>query len=191
MSGRATLTIVMSSSSMNVATQTAISVHHLRSMPSSSRGRGLTYSKRTACARPAASPVWVAGFDRADTLNFAVMARGTVFGRDMTREGLHSPITPTALLERDAALDAVGAVLDAHWVDRPTLRFVHYLAQRLAGLPVAVVLARRPDEGREQDPLLDALATHPTAAVARLRPLSSIAAGRLVWAKFPDASDGF
>src|SRR2546421_8538704 len=31
----------------------------------------------------------------------------------MTGEGLHSPITPTALLERDAELDAVGAVLDA------------------------------------------------------------------------------
>src|SRR5205085_46421 len=31
----------------------------------------------------------------------------------MSGEGLHSPITPTALLERDAELDAVGAVLDA------------------------------------------------------------------------------
>src|SRR5690349_23645873 len=31
----------------------------------------------------------------------------------MTAEGLHSAITPAALLERDAELDAVGAVLDA------------------------------------------------------------------------------
>src|SRR2546425_631610 len=113
----------------------------------------------------------------------------------MAGEGLHSPITPTALLERDSELDAVSAVLDAaradelfqpdrraggsarsldredeafalmhglywltanladrtplliavddaHWVDGPTLRFLHYLAQRLAGLPVAVALAR-------------------------------------------------
>jgi len=34
MSGSATLTTVMSSSSMNVAMQTATSVHHLRSMGS-------------------------------------------------------------------------------------------------------------------------------------------------------------
>ena len=250
------------------------------------------------------------------------MARETVAGRDMTAEGLHSPITPTALLERDAELDAVSAVLDAaragsgrvlvieghlglgksqlvsgargfaqstgmqvlsargselerdfpfgaalqlfeprladaeaaerelltsgaaaltdelfnpgrraggpmgsleqddeafplmhglywltanlaerapllialddaHWVDRPTLRFLHYLAQRLAGLPVAVVLARRPDEGRELASVLEALATHPSASLSRLRPLSSIAAGRLVWARFPDATDRF
>jgi DNA-binding CsgD family transcriptional regulator len=83
------------------------------------------------------------------------------------------------------------AVDDAHWMDGPTLRFLHYLAQRLAGLPVAVTLARRPDEGRERDSLLDALATHPAATVRRLRPLSAAAAGQLVWATFPHASNRF
>src|ERR1700678_2087611 len=48
MSGSATLTTVMSSSSMNVAVQTAIRVHHLRSSPGMSgsfRGEGGVYSK--------------------------------------------------------------------------------------------------------------------------------------------------
>jgi hypothetical protein len=36
MSGKATLTTVMSSSNMNVATQTMTSVHHLRSIAGSS-----------------------------------------------------------------------------------------------------------------------------------------------------------
>jgi DNA-binding CsgD family transcriptional regulator len=71
------------------------------------------------------------------------------------------------------------------------LRFLHYLAQRLAGLPVAVVLARRPDEGGEQTPVLEALAAHPAATVCRMRPLSPVAAGQLVWATYPDASDRF
>ena len=39
MSGSATFTIVMSSSSMNVATQTATSVHHLRFMTPTVRER--------------------------------------------------------------------------------------------------------------------------------------------------------
>ena len=43
MSGRATLTTVMSSRSMKIATETAISVHHLRS----------TTASFLACARPA------------------------------------------------------------------------------------------------------------------------------------------
>ena len=38
MSGSATFTTVMSSSSMKIAVQTAISVHHLRSRPSMPRG---------------------------------------------------------------------------------------------------------------------------------------------------------
>ncbi|HEV7362837.1 MAG TPA: AAA family ATPase, partial [Solirubrobacteraceae bacterium] len=92
------------------------------------------------------------------------------------------------LAERAPLLIALD---DAHWVDRPTLRFLHYLAQRLAGLPVAVVLARRPDEGAEQTSVLDALASHPTATVCRVHPLSPVAAGQLVWATFPDASDRF
>jgi DNA-binding CsgD family transcriptional regulator len=92
------------------------------------------------------------------------------------------------LAERSPLLIAVD---DAHWIDGPTVRFLHYLAQRLAGLPAAVVLARRPDEGAEQASMLDALSTHPTATVREVPPLSGAAAGQLVWATFPDASERF
>jgi DNA-binding CsgD family transcriptional regulator len=102
---------------------------------------------------------------------------------------MHGMYWLTANLAERAPL--LIAVDDAHWIDGPTLRFLHYLAQRLAGLPVAVVLARRPDEGAEQTAVLDALTTHPAATVRRVQPLSAIAAGRLVWATFPEASDSF
>ena len=35
---------------------------------------------------------------------------------------------------------------DAHWADIPSLRFMHYLARRLGGLPVALLVAARPAE---------------------------------------------
>jgi hypothetical protein len=35
---------------------------------------------------------------------------------------------------------------DAHWLDRPSLRFLAYLANRLADLPIALVIAARSDE---------------------------------------------
>ncbi len=55
---------------------------------------------------------------------------------------------------------------DAHWLDRPTLRFLAYLIDRVADLPVAVVLAAR-------DELLERIAT------LALAPLSLQAVRRL------------
>lgn len=40
----------------------------------------------------------------------------------------------------------VVAVDDAHWVDRPSLRFLLYLAERVEGLPAALVVALRGEE---------------------------------------------
>ena len=48
---------------------------------------------------------------------------------------------------------------DAHWADEPSLRFLAYLARRLEGLPVLVVLAvRAGDAGADQPALADLLA---------------------------------
>src|SRR2546423_6811814 len=58
------------------------------------------------------------------------------------------------LAERGPLLVAVD---DAHWLDRPTLRFLHYLAQRATGLALAVVLACRPTEPRDAHSVPDAL----------------------------------
>ncbi|WP_442911035.1 AAA family ATPase [Kitasatospora sp. NBC_01266] len=37
---------------------------------------------------------------------------------------------------------------DAHWADVPSVRWLEYLARRMRGLPLLVVLAARPDAGR-------------------------------------------
>jgi len=81
------------------------------------------------------------------------------------------------------------AVDDAHWADAPSLRFLLYLAQRLAALPVAMAVARRPGEPAGEDDLLARLAAHPMAGRIVLEPLSEGAVDRLVGATFPDAAD--
>jgi hypothetical protein len=52
--------------------------------------------------------------------------------------------------QRDALLAArqplLTAVDDAHWADEPSLRWLAYLAPRLEGLPVALLVALRPSE---------------------------------------------
>jgi DNA-binding CsgD family transcriptional regulator len=63
---------------------------------------------------------------------------------------------------------------DVHWCDVPSLRFLAYLARRLDGLPVAMLIAGRPvtlDPPRRE--LLDAMAREPNAYVVRPAPLSA------------------
>ncbi|MDX6669696.1 MAG: hypothetical protein QOI91_59 [Solirubrobacteraceae bacterium] len=84
------------------------------------------------------------------------------------------------------------AVDDAHWADAPSLRFLLYLAQRLAALPVALVVARRPGEPAGDEELLARLAGHAAAVRVALEPLSEVAVGRLVRATFAeDVPGGF
>jgi DNA-binding CsgD family transcriptional regulator len=69
---------------------------------------------------------------------------------------------------------------DAHWADRPSLRFLAYLARRLTGLAVLLVVAMRPHEPGSQGELLSALGSEPAAEVLTLTPLSEAAVGRMV-----------
>ncbi|MBA2420849.1 MAG: AAA family ATPase, partial [Thermoleophilaceae bacterium] len=69
---------------------------------------------------------------------------------------------------------------DAHWADAPSLRFLIYLAARLEGLPVLLVLALRPDEPGTDRELLAQLDTHPDADVVRPSPLSERAVATLI-----------
>jgi DNA-binding NarL/FixJ family response regulator len=67
----------------------------------------------------------------------------------------------------------VVCVDDAHWADTPSLRFLQYLARRLDGLPVLLVVATRPPlPARDRDPLA-ALVADPDASVLMPRPLSA------------------
>ena len=61
---------------------------------------------------------------------------------------------------------------DLHWADAPTLRWLTYLARRLEGLPVLVVLGLRPPEQSVETDLLTELIADPTALVIRPNALS-------------------
>ncbi|MGI8594407.1 MAG: AAA family ATPase [Solirubrobacteraceae bacterium] len=59
------------------------------------------------------------------------------------------------------------ALDDAHWFDAPSLRFLLYLARRVAELPVAMIVATRPDERGPEPLLVEQLGVEPDAEVLR------------------------
>jgi DNA-binding CsgD family transcriptional regulator len=67
---------------------------------------------------------------------------------------------------------------DCQWADRDSLRFLAYLAQRIEGLPVTMLLTGRPPDagGDEAGVLWVQLASRPAAAALYPRPLSESAA---------------
>ena len=67
---------------------------------------------------------------------------------------------------------------DCQWADRDSLRFLAYLAQRIEGLPVTMLLTVRPPDagGEEAGALWALLASSPAAAALYPRPLSESAA---------------
>lgn len=71
-----------------------------------------------------------------------------------------------------ATAPVLVAVDDAHWCDEPTLRHLAFLAHRLDGLPVALLVAGRPAADPVRGRMLDAVAAEPWTAVNRLAPLS-------------------
>lgn len=81
------------------------------------------------------------------------------------------------LARRDPVLLVVD---DAHWCDRPSLRFLAYLARRLEGLRVAIVLAARAREPDAEGDLLDQIASEPVTRVLAPAPLSVSAVRELV-----------
>jgi DNA-binding SARP family transcriptional activator/DNA-binding NarL/FixJ family response regulator len=74
----------------------------------------------------------------------------------------------------------VLAVDDAQWGDVASLRWLHYLARRLEGLPLAVVVATRPGEAESDPGVLPALAVEPSTRFVRLEPLSEEASALFV-----------
>jgi hypothetical protein len=64
---------------------------------------------------------------------------------------------------------------DAHWSDLPSLRFLAYLARRLEGLKLALLVTARPEAGEQQE-LLRLLAAEPQAV--EVRPRSRVRFGK-------------
>lgn len=78
-------------------------------------------------------------------------------------------ISPLALL-----------VDDLHWADEPSLRFLNYLAARLAGLALLLVLAWRPQEPGGDLSLLGPLLQDPRRVALQPAPLTPKAAAELI-----------
>ncbi len=73
---------------------------------------------------------------------------------------------------------------DAHWLDTPTLRLIHFLAGRLDGLGAGILLAHRPREATAEDELLlQTIAAHPAARVLALQSLGADSVESLVRAE--------
>jgi DNA-binding CsgD family transcriptional regulator len=76
------------------------------------------------------------------------------------------------------------AIDDLHWTDGPSLRWLAYLARRLEGLPLAVVVGLRPPEQSQQPELLTELTADPTAMLIRPASLSIDSVTRLAAERF-------
>jgi len=84
----------------------------------------------------------------------------------------------------------LAVVDDAHWADDPSLRWLIYLAGRVAEAPIGVVAAARSGQSGSAD-LVDVLADDPAARVHALQPLRGAAVGALVRRRLPDADERF
>jgi DNA-binding NarL/FixJ family response regulator len=79
------------------------------------------------------------------------------------------------------------AVDDAHWADSSSLKALSYLAGRLSGAPVALLVATRMHEPDAPEALLDEFRSAPGALALTPAPLSAEAVARLVQARIPEA----
>jgi DNA-binding CsgD family transcriptional regulator len=89
-----------------------------------------------------------------------------------------------------SAAPTLLTVDDAHWSDLPSLRFLAYLARRLDGLKLALLVTARP-ESAEQQELLRLLAAEPQAVQVRPRPLGRGSVHAMVSAVLGPADDRF
>ncbi|MEY9949724.1 transcriptional regulator with XRE-family HTH domain/DNA-binding CsgD family transcriptional regulator [Kitasatospora sp. GAS1066B] len=80
---------------------------------------------------------------------------------------------------------------DAHWADLPSLRWLEYLARRLHGLPLLLVLAGRPDSGPQAGALLEQIARQPYCLPVELPGLGADSVAHLVRASLGPAEPGF
>ena len=90
------------------------------------------------------------------------------------------------LAERDPLVVTVD---DAHWADGPSLRFLRYLARRLEGVRLLLVVALRPREPGAESAGLTGLAHEPGAVLLEPQPLSAAAVRTLVEAELGAPAD--
>jgi DNA-binding CsgD family transcriptional regulator len=99
-------------------------------------------------------------------------------GDDPTAAALHGLYWLTANVAADAPL--LVAVDDLHWVDSASLRFLAYLARRVAELPILLLVASRPPVESHTPHLVEAFVADPSVTSIEPAPLSLTAVGDLV-----------
>lgn len=126
--------------------------------------------------------------DRESLLDGAAAPAAAILGdvgrADSSFAALHALFWMTSNLAERAPL--LLAVDDAHWADAPSLRYLHYLAQRAHELPIVLLLTCRPGELGAEPDLLKRMAS---VGVLRLAPLPEAASASLVRRQFGGAGD--
>jgi DNA-binding CsgD family transcriptional regulator len=99
-------------------------------------------------------------------------------------------VVPHGLYWLTANLATEGPLLllvdDAHWSDVASLQWLVYLARRIEGLPVCVLVARRPPQDDGPSALLELLAAQDGVSVVSPAPLSEAAVAALARAALGD-----
>ncbi|MGE3138230.1 MAG: AAA family ATPase [Thermoleophilia bacterium] len=106
---------------------------------------------------------------------------------DVTFAALHGLFWLTADLAEEGPLLVV--VDDLHWCDRPSLRFLAYLARRLDGLPVLLALGLRSADPGTDPALVGELAGAPEAVPIRPGPLGPDGVAALAGARLGGEPD--
>ncbi|GAA1234629.1 AAA family ATPase [Kitasatospora nipponensis] len=118
----------------------------------------------------------------AQLASYALQVVGADGGPSLSPEAslgvLHSLYWLVVHLADDGPLALV--VDDAHWADAPSVRWLEYLARRVRGLPVLLVLAARPDSRTQVEPLLERIAGQPHCRPVELPALAADSVASLV-----------
>ena len=101
-----------------------------------------------------------------------------MLGDDPTSAALHGLYWLTANLATERPL--LVAVDDLHWCDTASVRYLAYLARRVAELPIVLVAASRPPVEAHAPELIEALAADPAVRRLEPAPLSGAAVAAVV-----------
>jgi DNA-binding CsgD family transcriptional regulator len=136
---------------------------------------------------PDTRSAWLAG---------AAAAAGSIFEgfetpEDASRDASFAALHGLYWLVVNAAADkpVLLALDDLHWVDRPSLRFVAYLARRLEGLPALVATSLRSAEPGTDPALLGEIVNDPATVAVRPGALSADGVTQLVRERLAEDAD--
>jgi len=134
---------------------------------------------------------------RAELLSGAASLSGSLFASAPTTASADGAESSFAMLHSLYWLAANFAshaptllvVDDLHWADEPSLRWLAFLARRLEGLPLLVLVGTRPSSDGRPPALIAELRADPDAVVIRLEALGLDSTARLIGDRLAVAPD--